>query len=223
MGHGAQSVAVSDGRPDVTRTRGGLRIPDQNLWTGELVDLPLTFVWDSAIGNIRLSYLDPSDDDWQHGVLWVRHGQDRAGYPRWKAINTQRTLEMMANHLCLVCSGSCVRDDGRIWWLFVEDPDVAPDGTPMTNLPPTCRACMRESLQTCPRLVERSRVVTVASTSWYAVTADLFMPSELDEMPIKAVHEVNIPLTGENASLLQVALGKQPWVLLHDLRKESTP
>jgi hypothetical protein len=205
------------------RTKAGLRIPDQNLWTGELIDAPLAFVWDPAINNIRLSYRDPRDEDWEHGVLWVRHGQDRSGFYKWKAVNTPRTRVMMAENLCMVCSGSCVREDGRIWWLFVEDPDVAPDGTPVTNLPPTCGACMPESLATCPRLVERSRVVSVGGTSPYAVTADLYMPSTLDEQPAKAAHEANILLGEGYGSFLTMALGKQLWVLLHDMRDEPPP
>ncbi|MFI9552663.1 hypothetical protein [Nonomuraea endophytica] len=206
-----------------TRTRRGLRIPDQNLWTGERRALPMAFRWDPAVEDIRLSYLDPADDDFEHGVLWVRHGQDRSGLYRWKAVNTPRTREMLRDHLCMVDSASCVGDDGRIWWLFVDDPASAPDGMPITNLPPTCPACIPESLKTCPRLIDRFRIVSVAATEPYAVTADLYMPSELDETPVKFAHEVNIPYGQGHDRLLRVALGKQPWVRLIDMRDEGAP
>lgn len=205
----------------MNRTKSGLRIPDQNLWTGERLDVPLFFAWDPNIANIRLSYLDPDDSDWELGALWVRHSQDRTGLYKWKAINTPRTRLMMREHLCMVCTESCVRDDGRTWWLFVNDPDTDPDGTPITNLPPTCPGCIPESLKTCPRLVERSRIVTVADTEPYAITADLYMPSTLDEMPVKAVHEVNLRLDSDDApELLPLALAKQPWLRLLDMRDE---
>lgn len=205
----------------MNRTKAGLRMLDQNLWTGERRDDPLRFVWDPAADTIRLAYLDPVDGDWEHGALWLRHSQDRTGRFLWKAINTPRTRVMMRDHLCMVCSSSCVRpEDGRIWWLFVNDPDTTPDGAPITNLLPTCPACIPESVKTCPRLVERSRVVTVASAEPYAVTADIYKPSELDEMPVKVAHEVNIAYGQGHDALLPFALGKQPWVLLHDMRDE---
>lgn len=204
------------------RTRGGRRIPDQNLWTGELLDLPLWFGWDPAAGDIRLTYADPRDGDWEHGVLWLRHGQDRSGDYRWKAVNTPRTRVMMREHLCMVCETSCVREDGRVWWLFVHDPDVGPAGAPVTNLPPTCRMCMAEALATCPRLSARARVVTVAGTSPYAATVDLYAPGEGDTLPLPAVkarHEVIVTLGNGNA-WSHYALGKQLWLTLHDLRDE---
>ncbi|GAA4936270.1 hypothetical protein GCM10023334_045160 [Nonomuraea thailandensis] len=207
----------------MNRTRNGLRIPDQNLWTGELLDLPLFFDWDPIVEDIRLSYSDPTDDDWDHGLLWVRHGLNRAGKFRWKAINTPRTRVMMREHLCMVCSCSCQRPDGRYWWLFVNDPDIAPDGTSITNLPPTCGACIPESLATCPRLAERSRVVSVAGTSPYAATVDLYEPGPGDSLPVPAVkvcHEVNV-LLDKGSEWLRYALGKQPWLMLHDLRDEA--
>lgn len=203
------------------RTRRGLRIPDQNLWTGELHALPLVFGWDPAVGDIRLSYLDPSDDDFEHGVVWVRHKQDRSGLYRWKAINTPRTRVMLREHLCMVDSAPCVRDDGRISWLFRDNPVLSPDGTPITNLPPTCLDCIPEALKTCPRLVDRFHSVTVAATKPYAVTADLYMPGELDATPVKFAHEVSIPYGHGHDRLLRLALGKQPWVRLIDMRDEE--
>jgi hypothetical protein len=205
----------------VTSTKPRLRLLDQNLWTGELREDPLTFAWHPKEERVRLSYEDPSDGDWEHGVLWVRHDQTRTGKFLWKAINTPRTRVMMRDHLCMVCSSSCVRpEDGRIWWLFVNDPDLASDGTPITNLPPTCPACIPQSVLTCPRLVERFRIVTVASTAPYAVTADLYSPGEDDDgPPVKMIHEANLVLDRDQP-LLPYALGKQPWLLLHDLRDE---
>lgn len=207
----------------MNRTKGGLRIPDQNLWTGELLDLPLWIDWDLTLQDLRLTYADPRDDDQEHGVLWLRHGQDRSGDYKWKAVNTPRTRVMMREHRCMVCDSSCVRDDdGRIWWLFVNDPETAPDGTPITNLPPTCRACMDESLATCPRLIERFRVVSVADTEPYAVTADIYRPGEGDRLPLPAVkvrHEAIVTLEKGNG-WLPFALGKQPWLLLYDMRDE---
>ncbi|MGW3347781.1 hypothetical protein ACWDA3_31180 [Nonomuraea rubra] len=207
----------------MNRTRSGLRIPDQNLWTGELLDLPLFFDWDPIAQDIRLTYGDPAEEDWDRGLLWVRHGQSQAGRFLWKAINVPRTRRMMREHLCMVCSGSCQRQDGRFWWLFVDAPETVACGTPITNLPPTCRTCIPESLDTCPRLVERSHVVSVASTSPYAATVDLYMPGPGDALPVPAVkvrHETSVLLDKGN-QLLRYALGKQPWLTLHDLRDES--
>jgi hypothetical protein len=198
----------------VNRTRGGWRIPDQNLWTGEVHDYALTFSFDTEL---RLSYEDPRPDDWERGVLWLRHGQDRTGGYKWRAINTPRTRTMMR-------SSPCRRPDGRIWWLFVTDPATTPDGTPITNLPPTCSACLAESLITCPRLVERSRLVTVADAKPYGVTADVYAPGEGFPAPaVKVLHEIAIPYVPENEAVLRFALGKQPWVSLEDMRDEPLP
>lgn len=204
----------------LSRTSSGWPRLAQNLWTGELRNDPLDFRWDPALHSVRLSYTDPRDEDWEHGVVWVRHGLDRSGVFKWKAINTPRTRRMMAEHLCMVCMGSCVRSDGRIWWLFVNDPEATRDGTPITNLPPTCLDCIPESLQKCPRLVERSRVVTVAATLPYAVTGDLYVASSLDDMPSKTAHEITIPYAADYSGILPFLLGKQPWLCLLDMRDE---
>ncbi|GAA2215524.1 hypothetical protein GCM10009850_109920 [Nonomuraea monospora] len=74
------------------RTRGGRRIPDQNLWTGEVEDHhPLVSSFDPESAVLFLTYEDPQPDDWEHGLLWLRHGQGRSGAHRRKDINTPRT------------------------------------------------------------------------------------------------------------------------------------
>ncbi|MCP2364303.1 hypothetical protein HD597_011323 [Nonomuraea thailandensis] len=157
-------------------------------------------------------------------MLWLRHGQDRSGAYKWKAINTPRTRVMMREHLCMVCTGPCRRKDGRTWWLFVEDPATTPDGMPITNLPPTCPDCLDEALETCPRLIERARLVTVAGTRPFAVTADLYEPGEGFPAPaVKARHELHIQYGPDTAYWMRFALGKQPWLALEDMRDESVP
>ncbi|MFG1956484.1 hypothetical protein [Nonomuraea sp. NPDC049028] len=206
----------------VHRTRGGWRIPDQNLWTGEVEEHALAFAFDPAAGALFLTYENPRPADWERGLLWLRHGQDRSGAYKWRAINTPRTRRMMNEHLCMVCSGSCrQKKDGRTTWLFVDDPPTTPDGTPITNLPPTCPDCVPESLATCPRLSERARLVTVAKTRPFAVTADLYEPAEGFPAPaVKVRHEIHIPYGPETAYWLRFALGKQPWLALDDVRDQ---
>lgn len=215
------SVTAYNADGVVRRTPAGWRIPDQNLWTGELLHDPLTFVWDERAKAIRLSYEDPADDDWEHGLLWLRHGQDRSGYHQWKAINTPRTRRMMAHNLCMVCSGSAVHH-GRIRWLLHEPPILTPDGTPATNVPPTCLGCTPEALVTCPRLREQPRIVSAASTRTYGVRVDIYAPDEGDPVPARRVlKDADIPLLPENRNPLLFALGKQPLVALLDMREES--
>lgn len=197
------------------------RVPDQNVWTGELIEHALTFAPDPATGRLRLSYEDPQDGDWEHGLLWLRHGQDRSGQPKWKGVNTPRTRQMMAHHLCMVCTGSAVHH-GRIRWVLTQDPDVTPDGNPITNVPPTCLACTPHALKVCPRLTGQARVLSVGWTTPFAVTADIYSADYGDPIPaVKVIHQANIPYTRENRHKLPFALGKQPWVALHDMRDES--
>ncbi|NRQ40064.1 hypothetical protein HII36_50810 [Nonomuraea sp. NN258] len=203
----------------MTRVTTRLRHLDQNLRTGEVRHDPLAFAWHERTETLRLSYEDPTDNDWWYGVLWLRHGTDMTGRHLWKAVNTPRTLAMMTRHLCMVCSASCMRNDRRIWWLLVGDSSHAPDGTPITNLPPVCEGHISESLATCPRLLERSRLISVAGTAPYAVTADVYAPGA-DDGPTKVLHEQHIILSEENAPLLRFALAKQLWVTLDDLRDE---
>lgn len=198
-----------------------LRHLDQNLRTGEVDPERPVLVWDSAIEDFRLSYEHPRDDDFENGHLWLRHFETRAGKFRWKAINTPRTRRMMREHLCMVCSSSCVREDGRIWWLFHQDPETLPDGTPVTNLLPTCPGCVPEARETCPHLIAHARLVTVASTRPFAVTADLYGPGEGFPAPaVKVAHEVVIPYEPDAEYWLRFALGKQPWVALLNMRDE---
>ncbi|GAA3542398.1 hypothetical protein GCM10022419_023180 [Nonomuraea rosea] len=66
-------------------------------------------------------------------------------------------------------------------------------------------------------------IVSVAGTSPYAATVDLYMPGPGDTLPVPAVkvrHETSVLLDKGN-QLLRYALGKQPWLALHDLREET--
>ncbi|MFI6603809.1 hypothetical protein ACIBHX_46900 [Nonomuraea sp. NPDC050536] len=191
------------------------------MWTGELLRDRLAFTLD-AEGLLRLSYQDSQRDDWEHGVLWVRHGQDRSGTHKWKAINTPRTRLMMRDYLCMVCTGPCSdRETARVSWLLVDDPEISPDGQPVTNVPPTCTSCIPEALEACPKLGEHSRVITVAGAKPIAFAADLFKPSAIDGTPMKIAHEVNIPLDAGN--VLRGALAKHLWVELLDMRAAPRP
>lgn len=205
----------------VRRDTKGRRIPDQNVWTGEVAEHILTFLTDQATGRARLSYEDPDPDDWEHGVLWLRHGQDRSGDHTWKTVNTPRTRAMMARNLCLVCSESAVWND-RIRWLLPQDPEINPAGRAITNMPPTCLNCTPEALRMCPRLREKTRIISVAGTRPFAVTGDIYTAAVGNPVPaVKALHRVNIPLLGENEPVLRFTLGEQPWVELYDMRDES--
>lgn len=213
----------------VRRDKKGLRIPDQNVCTGEVVKWPLTFVIDEKARRFRLAYKgDPQEDDYEADMLWLRHGLDRSGEHTWATVNAVRTRAMMRFGLCLVCSRPAVDPaTGRLRWLLANSPDIAENGLPVTNVPPTCLECTDEALDSCPRLRRRKgrRIVSVAETSLYAVTADIYAPAsaELPTLAVPAFRKVNIPLIPRYAAVLPYALALQPWVALEGMRDEPLP
>lgn len=203
----------------MTRLANGRRVPDANVWTGELVPYPLAFAWHSAALDVRLSYLDPSGEDWMFDVLWARHGQDRSGRHKWRAVNALRQRAMMIEHRCMVCSKPVAEPGERIPWLFHTDPETTGDGARLTNLPPTCWECIPEALDTCPPLRRRSRVCTAASSKPFGFVVDLYAPGE-DETAARVERDAMVTLS---SPLLRFALAKQLWVALDDLQDAARP
>jgi hypothetical protein len=204
----------------MTRLANGWRVPDANVWTGELVPYPLTFAWDDTAQDVRLSYLDPADEDWMFNVLWPRHGQDRSGRHKWRGVNAIRQRSMMLDHLCMVCTAPATEAD-RISWVFHTDPGVNAAGELVTNIPPTCRSCIPEALATCPPLQRQSRVCTAAGSRPYAVEVDLYMPGPTDESAVRAQRGAIVE--AENLPVLRFCLAKALLVAVDDLRDEPIP
>jgi hypothetical protein len=202
----------------MTRLDNGWRVPDANVWTGELIPYRLTFVWDDALRDVRLSYLDPVNDDRMFEVLWAQHGQDRSGHHKWRGVNALRQRAMMLEHSCMVCSRPATVD-GRVPWLFHTDPERIAGGELLTNLPPTCRSCIPEALETCPPLRRQSRYCTAAGSRPYGIVADLYSPGD-DATAVRVKRDVMLPLT---SPILRFALAKQLWVALEDVQDASLP
>ncbi|NRQ38270.1 hypothetical protein HII36_41535 [Nonomuraea sp. NN258] len=164
---------------------------------------------------MRLSYVVPHRDDVRHGVLRLRQGQNRAGRPDFRTVNTLRQWRAMDKRLCQVCARSAVdRETGRIWWLLSND-GCGGDG--YTNAPPTCRACIPEAISQCSHLRRNAAVFTVGDCSPYGVRADLFVPY----LPPLVPFERNAVVRFDDYDMHH-ALARELLVRLHDVQPAVT-
>lgn len=192
-----------------------LRVPYVTAYDGEDVDYQLALApHPEATDGRRLSYMDPVATDWMFGVLWHRHGMTRAGSPAWKLVNTVRQRRCMLHLLCQVCGQSATDEDGLIWWVLAEQPGVTAAGTPFTNAPPTCTACIPEAHTLCPRLRNQAYIYTARDIEPYGVVAEVYQP--VGPRVIAARQTTELPL--EAFRQLEYALAKQLLVTLDGLR-----
>ncbi|MEV4167778.1 hypothetical protein [Nonomuraea sp. NPDC049709] len=155
-----------------------LRVPYVIAWSGEAIEHRLLFAKQHPFGDIRLTYPDPRPSDWIGGILRGRIRQNRRGQPLWRMLNVRRQWLAMLRGLCQVC-GKTGRDPrtGRMWWVITETAFRAmSQDSGLTNAPPTCPACIPESLAYCPQLRKSSAVYTAASAEPVGVLADTFTP-----------------------------------------------
>ncbi|WP_214409875.1 hypothetical protein [Sphaerisporangium fuscum] len=208
-------------RPDVRRLDAPrpLRVPYVIAWSGEAVTHPLMF---TEHGVRRLTYIDARPSDWVDGMLRARTGVDRGGEPVWRALNVHRQWLCMEALLCQVCGASGRHlDTGRIWWVVTETAFRAIDvASGLTNAPPTCPACVPDSLASCPQLRKSSAVYTVAVAEPVGVLAEVFEPGP-DGMARR---------TGHNEFVRFDEPGRHPYILatqlvvrLEDMRPAGTP
>jgi hypothetical protein len=189
---GATVTKATPGPVDAEVTWLSRRVPYVIAWSGEAVEQPLAFMNDAGESRrdfcepmvflrerARLSYVDPHPSDWVNGLLRARVGQDRSGEPLWRMLNTHRQWLCMMLGLCQVCGESAMDlETSRMWWVITETAFRATDaGEGLTNAPPTCPACIPESLALCPQLRKSSAVYTAAHAEPVGVLADVFFPS----------------------------------------------
>ncbi|MER5651151.1 hypothetical protein [Streptosporangium sp. NPDC002524] len=196
-----------------------LRVPYVIAHAGEAVPQRLRFAR-RPLGRLRLVYDDPRRGDMACGVLRARVLNNRQGAPQWRKLNTLRQWRCMLKNLCQVC-GQDARDPatGRVPWIttataFRVIPDVPNSG--YTSAPATCRACIPESLGTCPRLHMSSAVYTVARSEPAAVLADMFSPGPGGLAVHTGEHNVLVGLNEPH--LLRSALATQLLVRIDDMR-----
>lgn len=208
-----------------------LREPFVIAYSGEAVQPRLSFVRKPSSG-LRLVYNDPrrSDEvvyggqrrgDEAHRVLRARTLNNRRGEPRWRKLNTTRQWLCMEKLWCQVCGEEATDPEtGRIPWIttataFREIPGEPHSG--LSSAPPTCAACIPESLNACPRLHLSSAVWTVASSKPVAVLADMYRPSLTGKSAV-ATGERSIFVRLDDRDELRYALAVQLVVRIEDMQ-----
>ncbi len=198
-----------------------LRVPFVIAYSGELVSTPIGFV-KRSIGGVRLSYRLSQRGDVVSGVLRARCLQTRAGLPQWRLLNTRRQWAAMERLLCQVCGEPAPDDDGRIPWIMTATAFREIDETSgLTSAPPTCRTCIPEALDSCPRLGISSAVYTAGRSHVAAVLADMYTPGPRCGAGLyQAVPtgEHNVEVSFSRADLLPYALATQLIVQVDDLQ-----
>lgn len=196
-------------------TTTALRVPYVTAWSEEAVPHPLAFAYAAETGGLRLTYTDPHPSDWVYGVLRARHAHAPGrGRAEWKLVNTLRQWRCMKHHLCQVCGLPATDPEtGRVWWVLTD----AGDG--YTNAPPTCRACIPEALESCPRLRTSAAVYTVADCEPFAVLGDVFQFGADGAVLVERGALVEL----EAYRRLTQVHAQQLVVRLHDLRPEAIP
>ncbi|MFI0422294.1 hypothetical protein [Spongiactinospora sp. 9N601] len=188
-------------------------------WSGEAVEHRLLFAERHLSRDIRLAYPDPRPDDWACGILRARSRQDRRGQPLWRMLNVRRQWLAMLGGLCQVC-GMTGRDPltGRVWWVITETAFRAMSrDSGLTNAPPTCLACIPESLAHCPRLRKSSAVYTVTRAEPVGVLADTFTPGP-EGTAIHTGHNVYVGF--DEFAMHTSCLALQLVVRLEGMRRE---
>ncbi|GAA4219424.1 hypothetical protein FHR32_000388 [Streptosporangium album] len=196
-----------------------LRVPFVIAHAGESAPQSLSFV-NKPFSGLRLVYDNPRRGDEVGRVLRARVLNNRRGEPQWKLLNTARQWRCMEKLLCQVC-GRVATDPktGRIPWIttataFREIPGDADSG--LTSAPPTCAACIPESLSMCPRLHVSSAVWTVARREPAAILADMYSP-DLNGRPVHT-GERNFFVGLDEPDLLRYALATQLVVRIEDMQ-----
>ncbi|MEV7966976.1 hypothetical protein AB0O34_13465 [Sphaerisporangium sp. NPDC088356] len=218
---GRPACQADPGRPP---QRGGprpvLRVPYVIAWSEEAVAHPLVFTEQGHTR--RLTYIDPRPADWVDGMLRARIGVDRGGEPMWRMLNVRRQWLCMEALLCQVC-GTSGRDleTGRIWWVITKTGFRATSQNGgLTNAPPTCPACIPESLASCPQLHKSWAVYTATSAEPAGVLAEVFEP-DTNKVARRTGH--NMFVRYDEPARHPFVLATQLVVTLTDMRPEQIP
>ncbi|WP_424533212.1 hypothetical protein ACOZ38_22840 [Sphaerisporangium viridialbum] len=207
--------------PDVAMA-AALRVPYVIAWSDEAVQHPLLFADHRSSGGVRLTYPDSRRSDWVNGVLRARIRQNRRGEPMWRMLNVRRQWRCMERDLCQVCGEPGTDPEtGRVWWVITETAFRATgkDGG-LTNAPPTCRACIPESLAYCPQLRKSAAVYTAAYSEPAGVLADVFEPG-VGGAARRTGHNVFVGF--DEFALHPYVLATRMAVKLHDMRPGKDP
>ncbi|MEV0589318.1 hypothetical protein [Nonomuraea sp. NPDC050310] len=208
-------------KPEAAATLPSLRVPYVIAYSGELVSDPIHFVKDyRPFADVKLSYAEPRPGDYAYGVLRARARMNRQGKPEWRKLNPRRQWRCMDKLWCQVCGKPATDQYGRIPWILTEtvfrwdEQDTA-----ITSAPPTCWACIPESLTSCPRL----RTSSVVYTAGYALPVGVLgqIYDALFNGEVIPTEHRNVEVRLKDQRLLSRVLAHQLIVRVFDLQAVS--
>lgn len=140
-----------------------MTVPFIALRRGEVLPTEFALGFDPTLGKFKPIYLDekPGDRD-QHGILWLREGQDLDAEPIYDQVNGHRQAICMIARLCQVCAAPVAKPTDFIMPGSQMHPLLM---TEMTQTPPVCPACIDEVKEECPAL-RRLGYIHFQSTDW---------------------------------------------------------
>ena len=151
-------MTVAPRGPQATRTDPaklpqwkGHPVPWVTRWTGQVSPDAINVKLD-ADGHLFAGYEGPVQENREaNGVLWIREGLSRSGFPEFSQLSTYRQRVSMTRRRCQVCGRRI--EPGVIRWLLSRDQLLTSRaGDTITMSPPTCDGCVPLALELCPHL-----------------------------------------------------------------------